>query len=636
LFSLPTLRLSIIFSVPVHHLSFLQIHINMPSTARSLRLLQLIPLLVANVSSFPRPFTQRSYPVPPFTGSRVALPTVQSSEQLPIRPSKTVTIFQAVTSNEQKFSGDATKPTSNNLFKKAYHLYVDYFDRLWTDTDVDQRQKLARQRAKDAVLRVKNMVSRSGGVGEEYLWQDADASGVKPAVEQEKEEEAAVFMGMNEGVRSQMEDACDLMLLQLEQDEKLNAKKSRKLSEKLGKLSKGGKSYPPEISSPREVREKAESVLKVQVLHGEKAIYSGEGVADVLLVDSKAESPHVPIDTSVEVVSTQNNEADLTCSKKAKKGRSVLFGATMGLAVAAWVYSGNYVFTGLFTLMTALGQLEYYRMVMNTGIYPARRISVLGACAMFVTALFAPNLHQICLPVFATYTMIWFLTMRRRTATIPEIATTFTGMFYLGYIPSFWVRIRLIGAGRQPTRLAPIVQPIFTRLSEISSVSSKVPSFLPKTIHLPITTGSNFIFWSWLCIAFSDVGGYFAGRRFGKTKLSAISPAAGKTSPNKTVEGVVGGCVFSVILATLGAWIQKWPYWSIVGPIHGVSLALLGLLGDLTASMLKRDAGLKDFGDFIPDHGGIMDRVDSYIFTAPWCWLMCGYVIPWLRKFANA
>lgn len=357
----------------------------MPSTARSRRLLQLIPLLVANVSSFP---TQRSYSVPPSTRSRVALPTIQLSRQPPIRPSKTVTIFQAVTSNEKKASGDATKPTSNNLFKKAYHLYVDYFDRLWTDTDVDQRQKLARQRAKDAVLRVKNMVSRSGGIGEEYLWQDADASDVKSAGEQEKEEEAAVFMGLDEGVRSQMEDACDLMLLQLEEDEKLNAKKSRKLSEKLGKLSKGGKSYPPEISSPREVREKAESVLKVQVSHEEKAIKSGEGVADVLLVDNKAESPHVPTDTSVEVVSTQNNEGDLTSSKKAKKGRSVLFGATMGLAVAAWVYSGNYIFTGLFTLMTALGQLEYYRMVMNTGIYPARRISVLGACAMFVTVSF--------------------------------------------------------------------------------------------------------------------------------------------------------------------------------------------------------------------------------------------------------
>jgi CDP-diglyceride synthetase len=136
---------------------------------------------------------------------------------------------------------------------------------------------------------------------------------------------------------------------------------------------------------------------------------------------------------------------------------------------------------------------------------------------------------------------------------------------------------------------------------------------LPKTIDFPVTTGANFIFWSWICIAFADVGGYFAGRKFGKTKLGALSPAAGKASPNKTVEGVIGGCVFSVFLATLGAWVQKWPYWAIVGPVHGVLLALLGLVGDLTASMLKRDAGLKDFGDLIPEHGGIMDRVDSYV-----------------------
>ena len=104
----------------------------------------------------------------------------------------------------------------------------------------------------------------------------------------------------------------------------------------------------------------------------------------------------------------------------------------MGLVVAAWVYSGNYLFTSLFTLMTALGQLEYYRTVMAAGIYPARRISVVGACAMFVTASFAPDLHQICLPVASTWAMIWFLTMRRSVSTISEIATTFTGMFYLG------------------------------------------------------------------------------------------------------------------------------------------------------------------------------------------------------------
>lgn len=70
---------------------------------------------------------------------------------------------------------------------------------------------------------------------------------------------------------------------------------------------------------------------------------------------------------------------------KTRNHRSILFGALMGAAVACWVFSGNYVFTGLFGLMTILGQLEYYRMVMNTGVYPARRISVLGAVSCFFT-----------------------------------------------------------------------------------------------------------------------------------------------------------------------------------------------------------------------------------------------------------
>lgn len=68
-----------------------------------------------------------------------------------------------------------------------------------------------------------------------------------------------------------------------------------------------------------------------------------------------------------------------------KKQRSVLFGALMGLTVALWVFSGSYIFTGLFCLMSILGQLEYYRMVMNTGVYAARRISIVGASSMFLT-----------------------------------------------------------------------------------------------------------------------------------------------------------------------------------------------------------------------------------------------------------
>ena len=222
--------------------------------------------------------------------------------------------------------------------------------------------------------------------------------------------------------------------------------------------------------------------------------------------------------------------------------------------------------------------------------------------------------------------MIWFLTMRRENSTIPEIATTFTGMFYLGYVPSFWVRVRLIGAGMEPTRVASLMGPIRQVLQRRFGIL--IPNSL---IHLPFTTGAVFIFWSWLSLAFSDVGAYFVGRKYGKTKLGQISPAAGATSPNKTVEGVFGGCATSAALSILGAWVQKWPYFVLTGAVHGVILGLLGLIGDLTASMLKRDAGLKDFGDLIPEHGGILDRVDSFVWTAPYSWLVCAYVIPALK-----
>lgn len=232
--------------------------------------------------------------------------------------------------------------------------------------------------------------------------------------------------------------------------------------------------------------------------------------------------------------------------------------------------------------------------------------------------------------MFGLAAIITLLTDRHSAPHISDIATTFTGMFYLGYVPSFWVRIRLLGGDLiEPTRLAPLAAPVLAFLKQ--SADTKLPDFLPKAIHYPITEGAVFIFWSWLSLAFSDVGAYFVGRKFGKTKLASVSAAAGASSPNKTVEGVIGGCVVSAILATVGAWVQKWPYWWITGAVHGLILGFLGLIGDLTASMLKRDAGLKDFGDLIPEHGGILDRVDSFVWSAPYSWLMCSTILPALK-----
>lgn len=535
---------------------------------------------------------------------------------------------------------------------KAYGIYTTYLQRLWKETSTTQRQRIARDRATRAVRRVQHLMR-----GEEY---GPDlSSGANKGGDDGKEDPVHAFK--MERARNRMLDACDDVLDAIgsdsaastpskSSDEKIDLGESQYLhmldeedgaahpkivGEELAK-----KVDPGESEYLRKLGEEAKASQKDE----DAAVQVGvETIPPLTSPGSKTFTVEFPVDiatpsddkdASKQVAKVDTSKAAL--KKKADGGkprRSILFGAAMGALVACWVFSGNYVFTGLFTLMTILGQLEYYRMVMNTGVYPARRISVVGACSMFVTALFAPDLHQLCLPFFALISMGWFLTMRKQTTSIPEISTTFTGMFLLGYIPSFWVRIRSIGSDVPPTRLAKLAEPF---LAFLGQKADALPSFLPKFVHLPITTGAVFIFWTWLSLAFSDVGAYFVGRSYGKTKLGDVAPAAGAASPNKTVEGVMGGCAISAILSTLGAWVQRWPYWYITGPIHGIYLGALGLLGDLTASMIKRDADIKDFGDLIPEHGGVMDRVDSYIFAAPYSFVMCKYLIPLMTKWKSA
>lgn len=116
----------------------------------------------------------------------------------------------------------------------------------------------------------------------------------------------------------------------------------------------------------------------------------------------------------------------------------------------------------------------------------------------------------------------------------------------------------------------------------------------------------------------ADIGAYFVGRRFGRTKL------APSVSPGKTWEGLVGGLVAAVIAAALGAW------WFGLSPLLlipiGLSVGAISVVGDLTVSMFKRNAGLKDSGNLFPGHGGVLDRVDSVtaavpLFVLEFCWL---------------
>lgn len=128
------------------------------------------------------------------------------------------------------------------------------------------------------------------------------------------------------------------------------------------------------------------------------------------------------------------------------------------------------------------------------------------------------------------------------------------------------------------------------------------------------TADGHGLFWTFLMLAAiwsSDAGAYFTGRRFGKHKLW---PAI---SPNKTVEGALGGVLLAVIVAVIFAFASGGLLTIGRAVLLGISAAVVGQFGDLIQSAYKRAYGIKDSGKLLPGHGGILDRCDSWIVVFP-------------------
>ena len=135
------------------------------------------------------------------------------------------------------------------------------------------------------------------------------------------------------------------------------------------------------------------------------------------------------------------------------------------------------------------------------------------------------------------------------------------------------------------------------------------PLFYPIASFLFILSlynsyGMGSLLWLVFVVASTDVGAYFVGKRFGSTPFCS-------TSPNKTLEGVFGGIVTAAILGVTFS-LDTISFWSAL--IISVIVAIASIFGDLFESYLKREADVKDSGDILPGHGGILDRTDGYLF----------------------
>lgn len=183
--------------------------------------------------------------------------------------------------------------------------------------------------------------------------------------------------------------------------------------------------------------------------------------------------------------------------------------------------------------------------------------------------------------------------LRRRRAPLRNLATLWLGIVYVAWLFPFALRLRLTEyLARQ-----------------------NLDWILPAGWMTAAGAGAWLVLFTLVTTSAVDTGAYLVGKAIGKHKL------APEVSPGKTWEGAAGGFLGGLIIGSLVGWLLRLPL-----PFALTASALIGIvaqLGDLSKSAIKREIGIKDFGTLLPGHGGVLDRFDSLLFTAPTVyWLM--------------
>ncbi len=257
-------------------------------------------------------------------------------------------------------------------------------------------------------------------------------------------------------------------------------------------------------------------------------------------------------------------------------------------------------FVLLSTVLIMIGMVEFYAMARTRGLAPH---SFIGAsCALAICGLAWVGRPLSMLYSLAACTIIVCTLAMARSArdAIANISVTVFGIIYVGWLCSHIISLRML--------------PLDGRGAGVNF------------------GGAGYVIMLLMLLWAGDSGAFFAGTAWGKHKLV---PAI---SPNKTVEGALGGLFLTLVCSMLirdtgllldGFNVALFPDFGVgVYLLIGVGVTVSGQIGDLCESYLKRDAGLKDTGNLLPGHGGFLDRFDSLAFAAPLLYFFLKFTNP--------
>lgn len=265
--------------------------------------------------------------------------------------------------------------------------------------------------------------------------------------------------------------------------------------------------------------------------------------------------------------------SETDAAPKKAGGRNLPVAIATGFALVGLIFGTLYTSRLAWDLVVGsvvtFGCYEFFSTVRAAGYEPATALGLAACAAMMGGAAWrGPRAITFVLTVLVLATFVWFLADSSRKNTLANVAVTITGACYTGLLGAHVIMMR----------------------------------------DLPSGPGVTIVFIG--AVVFYDIGAFAAGSTFGKHK---IAPAV---SPGKTWEGAIGATVLVLLLgAAAGPFIGHWTLASSLAIAAATSV--VAPFGDLAESLLKRDLGVKDFGNLLPGHGGMLDRIDALLLMAP-------------------